>query len=96
MGHREGRGVFASVAGLHVERYYETDGSCARIMSLVVGSENRGQGVGLALISAVEDWARQKGAGDVMLTTHKRCADAHHFYRSMGYEATGYRFYKEL
>jgi GNAT superfamily N-acetyltransferase len=65
-------------------------------MSLVVGSENRGQGVGLALISAVEDWARQKGAGDVMLTTHKRRADAHHFYRSMGYEATGYRFYNEL
>jgi hypothetical protein len=31
-----------------------------------------------------------------MLTTHKRRAGAHHFYRSMGYEATGYRFYKEL
>jgi len=31
-----------------------------------------------------------------MLTTHKRRTDAHRFYRSMGYEATGYRFYKAL
>jgi hypothetical protein len=31
-----------------------------------------------------------------MLTTHKRCTDAHRFYRSMGYEATGYRFFKPL
>jgi hypothetical protein len=37
-----------------------------------------------------------RGAGEVMLTTHKRRADAHHFYRSVGYEATGYRFYEEL
>jgi hypothetical protein len=31
-----------------------------------------------------------------MLTTHKRRSGAHRFYQSMGYEATGYRFYKEL
>ncbi len=33
---------------------------------------------------------------EVMLTTHKRRADAHRFYKSLGYEATGYRFYKVL
>jgi GNAT superfamily N-acetyltransferase len=64
-------------------------------MALVVGSEHRGLGVGRALISMAEDWARQKGAREVMLTTHERRADAHRFYRSVGYEATGYRFYKE-
>jgi hypothetical protein len=31
-----------------------------------------------------------------MLTTHKRRTGAHRFYRKMGYEATGYRFYKSL
>jgi hypothetical protein len=31
-----------------------------------------------------------------MLTTHKRRAETHRFYRSAGYKATGYRFYKEL
>jgi GNAT superfamily N-acetyltransferase len=89
-------GRVLGMVGLHVERYYEKDGSCARIISLVVGSEHRGEGVGRVLISAGEDWAREKGARDVMLTTHKRRAGAHDFYRSVGYEATGYRFYKEL
>jgi hypothetical protein len=31
-----------------------------------------------------------------MLTTHERRAGAHEFYRSVGYELTGYRFVKEL
>jgi hypothetical protein len=31
-----------------------------------------------------------------MLTTHKRRAGAHDFYHSVGYEATGYRFFEEL
>jgi DNA invertase Pin-like site-specific DNA recombinase len=88
--------LFARCSALHVERYYEKDGYCARIMSFVVGPEHRGRGVGRALISAAEDWARQRGARDNMLTTHKRSSDAHRFYRSVGYEATGYRFFKEL
>ena len=65
-------------------------------MAFVVASEHRGRGVGRALISAAEGWARQRWAGDVMLTTHKRRTGAHRFYRSMGYEATGYRFVKSL
>jgi GNAT superfamily N-acetyltransferase len=92
----ERAGEIAGMVGLHLERFYEKNEPCARIMSLVVGSAHRRLGVGRALISAVEDWARQKGAGEVMLTTHKRRAGAHRFYRSVGYEATGYRFYKEL
>lgn len=65
-------------------------------MALVVGSEPCGRGVGQALLFAAEDWARRKGAGDLMLTTHKRRTGAHSFYRQMGFEATGYRFRKEL
>ena len=65
-------------------------------MALVVGSEHRGRGVGQTLILAAEDWARRKGAGDLMLTTHKRRTGEHSFYLQMGFEATGYRFRKEL
>jgi GNAT superfamily N-acetyltransferase len=89
-------GKVLGMVGLHFERSYESDGNLARIMALVVGSGHRGRGVGAALISAAEDWGRRKGAGDLMLTTHKRRAGAHEFYRRMGYEATGYRFRKEL
>ena len=65
-------------------------------MAFAVSPEHRGRGVGRALISAAEDRAEQRGAKDTMLTTHKRRAGAHEFYRRIGYEATGYRFYKEL
>lgn len=89
-------GKVLGMVGLHVESFYEKDGPNARIMAFVVGSEHRDRGVGRALISAAEDRAKQRGAKDIMLTTHKRRAGAHEFYRRMGYEATGYRFHKEL
>ena len=89
-------GEVLGMVGLHLERFYESNSSCVRIMAFVVGSEHRGRGVGRTLISIAEDWARRRGAEAIMLTTHKRRADAHRFYVSMGYEATGYRFYKPL
>jgi GNAT superfamily N-acetyltransferase len=91
---RDGRVV--GMAGVHLQRTYEANGEVARIMSFVVSSEERGQGVGRGMISAVEDWARSRGAEEIMLTAHKRRAGAHEFYRRMGYDHTGYRFYKEL
>jgi GNAT superfamily N-acetyltransferase len=84
------------MVGMHLERLYESNGSCVRIMALVVGSEHRGRGVGRTLMSVAEDWARRRGAEAIMLTTHNRRADAHRFYVGMGYEATSYRFYKPL
>ena len=84
------------MVGIRLERTYEADGGCARVMALVVSSEHRGRGAGQALISAAEEWARGRGAGTIVLTTHKRRTGAHQFYRSLGYEATGYRFYKAL
>jgi hypothetical protein len=48
------------------------------------------------LISVAEDWTRRRGAEAIMLTTHKRRADAYRFYIGMGYEATSYRFYNPL
>ena len=82
------------MVGIRLERTYEADASCARVMALVVSSEHRGRGAGQALISAAEEWARQGGAQTIVLTTHKRRAGAHRFYSKMGYEATGYRFVK--
>jgi GNAT superfamily N-acetyltransferase len=88
------RGKVLGMVGLYVERYYEASSNCVRIMAFVVGSEHRGRGVGRTLISVAEEWARRRGARDIMLTTYKRRTEAHRFYLSMGYEATGYRFSK--
>ena len=79
----EREGKVLGMVGLRVERLYESDGNFARIMTLVIGSEHRGWGVGRALISAAEDWARRRGARDVLLAAHKRRTDAHRFYLSM-------------
>jgi GNAT superfamily N-acetyltransferase len=92
----EREGKVLGMVGLSFERSYGSDDGCVRIRAFVVGAEHRGKGVGRTLISAAEDWARRRGATNVMLTAHKRRTDAHRFYLSMGYEATGYRFYKAL
>jgi GNAT superfamily N-acetyltransferase len=92
----EREGEVLAMVGLRFERSYGSDDSCAWMRAFVVGPEHRGKGVGRALISVAEDWARRRGARDVMLAAHKRRTDAHRFYLSMGYELTGYRFYKAL
>jgi GNAT superfamily N-acetyltransferase len=92
----EREGEVLAMVGLRFERSYGSDDSSARIRAFVVGSEYRGRGVGRALISVAEDWARRRGARDVMLAAHKRRTDAHRFYLSMGYELTGQLFFKAL
>jgi GNAT superfamily N-acetyltransferase len=92
----ERAGEVLGMVGLRFEHSYGSDDSSVRIRAFVVGSEHRGKGVGRTLISAAEDWARRRGARDVMLAAHKRRTDAHRFYLSMGYEVTGHLFYKAL
>jgi GNAT superfamily N-acetyltransferase len=92
----EREGEVLAMVGLRFERSYGSDDSSARIRAFVVGSEYRGRGVGRALISVAEDWARRRGARDVMLAAHKRRTDAHRFYLSMGYELTDQLFFKAL
>ncbi len=92
----ERAGEVLGMVGLRFEHSYGSDDSSVRIRAFVVGSEHHGKGVGRTLISAAEDWARRRGAKDVMLAAHKRRTDAHRFYLSMGYEVTGYLFYKAL
>ncbi len=74
------------MVGVRLGRTYEAEGSCARVMALVVSLEHRGLGAGQALICAAEEWARRRGAQTIVLTTHKRRAGAHRFYERLGYE----------
>lgn len=67
-----------------------------RISPLVVAAEAQGHGVGRMLVEAAEDWMRKQGCHLVEVTSNDRRAEAHAFYRHMGYERTSIRFAKKL
>ncbi|HET7605233.1 MAG TPA: GNAT family N-acetyltransferase [Sphingomicrobium sp.] len=67
-----------------------------RISPLVVAKEAQGHGIGRMLVDAAEDWCRRRGCKLMEVTSNDRRADAHAFYRHMGYERTSIRFAKSL
>jgi GNAT superfamily N-acetyltransferase len=60
----------------------------AQIESVRVVQDRRNAGIGAAMMSWAIDEARRRGCGLVQLTTDKQRADAHRFYRRLGFEAT--------
>lgn len=56
---------------------------------LYVHARARRRGLGLALVALVERWARDHGAGAVVLWSDTRFADAHRLYERAGYRRTG-------
>ena len=67
-----------------------------RIPVLVVAREAQGLGLGRKLVEAVEQWCHKKGCQLIEVTSNDRRADAHAFYRHMGYERSSIRFFKKL
>ena len=55
------------------------------IMGIAVSSSFKKKGIGRALLSAVEDWAKSDGADGVRLVSGAARTGAHEFYRRCGY-----------
>ncbi|WP_151734536.1 GNAT family N-acetyltransferase ['Paenibacillus yunnanensis' Narsing Rao et al. 2020] len=82
-----------------VHSYYKQADCIMEITALIVGEKHRGSGLGRRLVSAAEDFARERGCSQVFLRSGNRAerAPAHAFYRRVGFEmSSGYRFSKQL
>jgi N-acetylglutamate synthase-like GNAT family acetyltransferase len=89
-------GQVVGLASLHASLSVEHDEPAAKLSAIVIDAAHRGRGIGDALVTAMEAEARQRGCCLIFLTTAERRADAHAFYRRLGYEETGRRFAKTL
>jgi N-acetylglutamate synthase-like GNAT family acetyltransferase len=89
-------GTVAGLAHLQVSPAIEYDCPAAKLAALVVDESRRGQGVGRALVEAMELEARSRGCELLYLTTSERRDDAHAFYERMGFEHTGRRYSRAL
>lgn len=89
-------GAVAGLAHLQVSPAIEYDRPAAKLAALVVAESRRGEGIGRALVAAIEDEARLRGCALLYLTTSERRDDAHAFYEHIGLEHTGRRYSRAL
>jgi GNAT superfamily N-acetyltransferase len=89
-------GAIVGLAQLHVSPTLEYERPAAKLAALVVDASHRGEGVGRALVEAMEAEARARRCELLFLTSAARREDAHEFYRRVGLEETGKRFAKSL
>ena len=89
-------GQIKGVAGISIGRnfYY---GRYMWVYDLVTDDSHRSRGVGAALLSHLEEVARDAGCDTLALSSGLQRADAHRFYEDkMGYERFSYTFSKKL
>lgn len=89
-------GSIVGIVTAHILAVINRTGDLAQLTTLVVDERVRGQGIGRALVNAVEEFALQSGCERLSVTTHLDRAGAHAFYARMGFDYTGRRYGKNL
>lgn len=90
------KGDLVGAATISITEVLHRPKSVGRISMLVVADEQRGGGIGRALVEAAEERLRKAGCGLVEVTSNVKRLRAHSFYRKLGYERTSYRFVRIL
>ena len=100
---RDGHAVFvADVAGEVVgfvsvgEREHFSDAVDGYVGELVVSADQVGQGIGDVLMTAAEDWARDRGLQHLTLETGAANTVARRFYAARGYREEDVRLTRPL
>ncbi|KRE40011.1 hypothetical protein ASG81_19015 [Paenibacillus sp. Soil522] len=91
-------GKVVGMIGIRQIYSYEEDGFVTQISLLVTKKEYEFQGIGTSLVRFAEAWALERHSGMLYLTSGMKPERirAHKFYKSLGFETTGYRFVKKL
>ena len=87
-------GHVVGVVATHRCRMVQYEKPVLRVTALVVDSGARRRGIGEQLMRHAEVLAAATGCEFIELTSAADRADAHAFYRAIGYEATSLRFRK--
>ena len=85
-------GQIVGVAGVTYAWLLHTDAPTARLMSIVVDEDCRGQGIGRRLVEASVEQARAWGCDRLELTSRLERDGAHSFYETVGFKHTSKRF----
>jgi ribosomal protein S18 acetylase RimI-like enzyme len=87
--------IAGSLTGIVCEELY---GECRPFMvieDVIVDREFRQQGIGSALMRAVEAYAISRNCNYIIFVSERERTDALPFYRSLGYEPDSYRGFKK-
>jgi GNAT superfamily N-acetyltransferase len=89
-------GAALGLASVAAHAAIHADTPVGYITALVISAGARGQGVGRAMVSAAEQWARERGCVRLSVTSAEHRADAHAFYPRCGMPYSGRRYTKTL
>lgn len=90
-------GVIHGLLAFRIRENIEDVSRYGEVSVVVVDEQARRKGVGHFLMDFAERLAVEEGCiGTWLVSGFGREEEAHHFYKSIGYEITGYRFVKKF
>ena len=92
----ESESGLVGLATVHDLTVLHASGRVAQISLLVVAFGSRRSGVGSALVSAAETWARWRGCKRMVVASGEGRRDAHAFYERLGFVHTSRYYSKPL